>query len=49
MSLRTGLRIAAAAMFVPCIFAGALAQMPNPYGLSISLESAKKSYPAGAR
>lgn len=30
-------------MFVPCIFAGALAQMPNPYGLSISLENAKKA------
>jgi glc operon protein GlcG len=43
MSLRAGLRIVAAAMFVPCIFAGALAQMPNPYGLSITLESAKKA------
>lgn len=43
MSLRTGLRTVFAAMFVPCIFAGALAQMPNPYGLSISLESAKKA------
>jgi len=32
-----------ALLFVPCVLAGALAQMPNPYGLSISLENAKKA------
>jgi hypothetical protein len=30
-------------MFVPCALAGAFAQMPNPYGFSISLENAKKA------
>jgi len=43
MSLRSGFRTLAAVMFVPCIFAGAMAQMPNPYGLSISLDNAKKT------
>ena len=43
MSLRSVLRAVVAVMFVPCIFAGAQAQMPNPYGLSISLENAKKA------
>ncbi len=43
MSLRSVLRTAVAVMFVPCIFPGALAQMPNPYGLSITLENAKKA------
>jgi uncharacterized protein GlcG (DUF336 family) len=28
---------------VPCLLAGALAQMPNPYGLNISVEDAKKA------
>jgi len=27
----------------PCLLAGALAQMPNPYGLSIPVEDAKKA------
>jgi len=43
MSLRSALRIVLAVMFVPCIFAGASAQMPNAYGLSISLDNAKKT------
>src|ERR1700730_9259175 len=43
MSLRSVLRAVVAVMFVPCIFAGAQAQMPNPYGFSISLENAKKA------
>jgi glc operon protein GlcG len=30
-------------VLVPCLLAGALAQMPNPYGLSIPLEAAKKA------
>jgi uncharacterized protein GlcG (DUF336 family) len=30
-------------MFVPCALAGVFAQMPNPYGFSISLENAKKA------
>jgi len=30
-------------MFVPCALSVALAQMPNPYGLSITLENAKKA------
>ncbi len=30
-------------LLVPCLLAGALAQMPNPYGLSIPVEDAKKA------
>ena len=30
-------------MLVRCLLAGALAQMPNPYGLSIPVEDAKKA------
>jgi glc operon protein GlcG len=30
-------------VLVPCLLAGARAQMPNPYGLSIPLEDAKKA------
>jgi glc operon protein GlcG len=30
-------------VLVPCLLAGAFAQMPNPYGLSISVEDAKKA------
>jgi uncharacterized protein GlcG (DUF336 family) len=30
-------------MFVPCALAGARAQMPNPYGPSITLENARKA------
>jgi len=36
-------RTIVALLFVPCVLASALAQMPNPYGLSISLENAKKA------
>lgn len=43
MSLKSVLRTAVAVMFVPCVFVSALAQMPNPYGLSISLDNAKKA------
>ena len=30
-------------VLLPCLLAGAFAQMPNPYGLSISVEDAKKA------
>jgi glc operon protein GlcG len=30
-------------VFVPCLLAGAFAQMPNPYGLSITVDDAKKA------
>lgn len=43
MSPRSVVRIIVALLFVPCVLASALAQMPNPYGLSISLENAKKA------
>jgi len=43
MSPRSVVRTIIALLFVPCVLAGALAQMPNPYGLSISLENAKKA------
>ena len=32
-----------ALVIVPCLLAGAFGQMPNPYGLSISVEDAKKA------
>ena len=43
MSMRPVVRTIVALLFVPCVLASALAQMPNPYGLSISLENAKKA------
>jgi glc operon protein GlcG len=43
MSLRSVVRTIVALMFVPCALAGALAQMPNPYGSPITLENAKKT------
>jgi len=43
MSPRSVVRTIVALLFVPCVLASALAQMPNPYGLSISLENAKKA------
>ena len=43
MSPRSVVRTIIALLFVPCVLAGALAQMPNLYGLSISLENAKKA------
>ncbi len=43
MSPQSVMRMMIILMFVPCILAGALAQMPNPYGLAIPVESAKKA------
>ena len=43
MSLRSIFRTVTGVMFVSCALSGALAQMPNPYGLSISLDNAKKA------
>jgi glc operon protein GlcG len=43
MSPRSVVRTIVALMFVPCALAGARAQMPNPYGPSITLENARKA------
>src|SRR5580704_1578743 len=43
MSSKSVVRSIVALMFVPCAVAAAFAQMPNPYGLSITLENAKKA------
>ena len=43
MPLRSVVRTVVALMFVPCALAGALAQMPNPYGSPITLDNAKKA------
>jgi glc operon protein GlcG len=43
MSLKNSVRCIVAGLFVLCALAGAVAQMPNPYGLPISLENAKKA------
>jgi len=43
MSSKSVVRSIVALMFVPCVVAGAFGQMPNPYGLSITLENAKKA------
>jgi glc operon protein GlcG len=43
MSLRSALRAVSGVMFLASALSGALAQMPNPYGLSISLDNAKKA------
>ena len=43
MSLKNSVRCIVAVLFVLCALAGAVAQMPNPYGLPISLENAKKA------
>jgi len=42
MSQKIVVRTVVAALFVFCALATALAQMPNPYGLPINLENAKK-------
>jgi glc operon protein GlcG len=42
ISPKAALRAAIALTFAFCALTNALAQMPNPYGLPISLESAKK-------
>ena len=43
MSQKAVLRTVVGVMIALCALAGAVAQMPNPYGLPISLESAKKA------
>jgi glc operon protein GlcG len=43
MSQKVALRFLVAAMFVFCVLATAIAQMPNPYGLPVSLENARKA------
>lgn len=43
MSPRSAVKTIVALMFLLCALPGALAQMPNPYGLSITLENAKKA------
>ncbi len=43
MSPRSVVRMIIALLFVPCVLTSALAQMPYPYGMSISLENAKKA------
>jgi glc operon protein GlcG len=43
MSPKSVGRMIFALMFVPCALAGAHAQMPNPYGASITLENARKA------
>src|ERR1022692_5305844 len=43
MSARQVLTVALGLVLVPCLLVGAFAQMPNPYGLSISAEDAKKA------
>jgi len=43
MSPESLVRTIAALMFLPCALAGAVAQMPNPYGLSITLDNARKA------
>jgi glc operon protein GlcG len=43
MSSKSAVRFIVALIFALCVVAGAFAQMPNPYGLSITLENAKKA------
>jgi glc operon protein GlcG len=43
MSSRSLVKTIVTLMFVPSALAVAVAQMPNPYGFSISLENAKKA------
>jgi uncharacterized protein GlcG (DUF336 family) len=40
---RSVIKVVFGLVLLPCLLAGALAQMPNPYGLSISVEDAKKA------
>jgi glc operon protein GlcG len=42
MPARHVVRMVLGLALVPCLVAGALAQMPNPYGVSLSVEDAKK-------
>jgi glc operon protein GlcG len=43
MSSRSLVKTIVTLMFVPCALAVAVAQIPNPYGFSVSLENAKKA------
>ena len=43
MSARQAPTIVLGIVLAPCLLAGAFAQMPNPYGLSISVEDAQES------
>jgi glc operon protein GlcG len=43
MSRKMVVRSVVAVLFALCALAGAVAQMPNPYGLPISLENARKA------
>ena len=43
MSRKTMVRCLAAVLITLCAMAGAVAQMPNPYGMPISLENARKA------
>ncbi len=43
MSRKTMVRCLAAVLIALCAMAGAVAQMPNPYGMPISLENARKA------
>jgi glc operon protein GlcG len=43
MSARQVANIVLGLVLAPCLLADAIAQMPNPYGLSISVEDAKKA------
>src|SRR6266436_3437339 len=47
MSQKVFVRFSAAVMFALGTLASAVAQMPNPYGLPISLENAKKAAAPG--
>jgi len=49
MSSKTILRFLVAVMFALCAAAIMLAQMPNPYGLPISVENAKKAAAAALK
>ncbi len=43
MPPRSVVKVVLGLVIVPCLLVGALAQMPNPYGVSISVEDAKKA------
>src|ERR1700683_1145946 len=40
---RSVVKVVFGLVLLPCLLAGAFAQMPNPYGLSISVDDAKKA------
>jgi glc operon protein GlcG len=43
MPAKRFLKVVLGFLLVPCLLVGALAQMPNPYGVSIPVEDAKKA------